>query len=353
MGNSAIISVLLIIVCCLEVGLNTLNKAATNKGMSNFVFVLYSNALALLILVPATFIYHRIKPCGMLSFPILCRIFLLALLGCSGQTLLYVGIQYSSPTLASAIVDLVPAFTFIVAVILGMEKLALKAKSSLAKSIGTMILITGAFVMTFYKGPAIFSHESVVYNRNIDQPLLTTHESNWIIGSSLLTTASFLVGLLYIVQAWIMKDYPEELMVTVIACGFVTMLSAVVAFIAEKDPNAWKIRPDIKLLTICYSGILMVSARSLVQTWAVKKKGPVFVAMFMPLGMVVAVLMGVAFLHDIVYIGSVIGATIITLGFYAVMWGKACEERVIQISETSFNQNQQRLPLLCNKNDNV
>ncbi|XP_070043739.1 WAT1-related protein At3g28080-like [Nicotiana tomentosiformis] len=130
-----------------------------------------------------------------------------------------------------------------------MERLVLRAKSSLAKSVGTIILITGAFVMTFYKGPAIFSHESVVHNRNIGQPLLST-QSNWIIGSSLLTTASFLVSLLYIVQAWIMKDYPQELMVTVIACGFVTILSFVVALIAEKDPNAWKIRPDLKLIQI-------------------------------------------------------------------------------------------------------
>ncbi|OIT20527.1 PREDICTED: WAT1-related protein At3g28050-like [Nicotiana attenuata] len=350
MGNS-VISALLIIVCCLEVGLNTLNKAATNKGMSNYVFILYSNALALLVLLPSTFIYHRSKPCAKLTFPILYRIFLLALLSCSGQTLFYVGIQYSSPTLASAILDLIPAFTFIVAVVLGMEKLVLRAKSSQAKAVGTLILITGAFMMTFYKGPAIISHESVVYNRNIGQPLLST-QSNWIIGSSLLTTASFLVSLLYIVQAWIMKDYPQELMVTVIACGFVTILSSVVALIAEKDSNAWKIKPDLKLITICYSGILMVGVRSVVQTWAVKKKGPVFVAMFMPLGMVVAVLMGVAFLHDDVYTGSVIGASIITLGFYAVMWGKACEERVIQVSETSFNQTHQRLPLLSSKNDN-
>lgn len=34
-----------------EVGLTTLSKAAMRKGMSNFVFIVYSNALAILFLL--------------------------------------------------------------------------------------------------------------------------------------------------------------------------------------------------------------------------------------------------------------------------------------------------------------
>ncbi|GKV14278.1 hypothetical protein SLEP1_g25178 [Rubroshorea leprosula] len=40
---------------CLEVGLNTLNKAATSKGTSSFVLVVYGNALGSLILLPIAF----------------------------------------------------------------------------------------------------------------------------------------------------------------------------------------------------------------------------------------------------------------------------------------------------------
>ena len=35
-----------------EVGMTTLTKAAMNKGMSNFVYVVYYNALGVLILFP-------------------------------------------------------------------------------------------------------------------------------------------------------------------------------------------------------------------------------------------------------------------------------------------------------------
>lgn len=47
----------MIIVECVEVGLSTLSKAAMVKGMSNFVFIVYYNALGTLILLPV-FLYN-------------------------------------------------------------------------------------------------------------------------------------------------------------------------------------------------------------------------------------------------------------------------------------------------------
>lgn len=44
---------------CINVGLNTLYKAATNKGMSNHVFVVYSYGLAALLLLPSPFFSTR------------------------------------------------------------------------------------------------------------------------------------------------------------------------------------------------------------------------------------------------------------------------------------------------------
>jgi len=43
--------------------------------------------------------------------------------------------------------------------------------------------------------------------------------------------------------------------------------------------------------------------RSVVYTWAMRKKGPVYVAMFSPLGMVIAIGMGVIFLGESLYLG--------------------------------------------------
>lgn len=44
---------------CAQVGLMIAGKAVMSDGMSNFVFVFYSNALASLILLPTSFLFHR------------------------------------------------------------------------------------------------------------------------------------------------------------------------------------------------------------------------------------------------------------------------------------------------------
>jgi hypothetical protein len=42
-----------------EVSMNTILKAAMSRGMSNFVFIVYSNALAVLVLFAASVIVYR------------------------------------------------------------------------------------------------------------------------------------------------------------------------------------------------------------------------------------------------------------------------------------------------------
>lgn len=50
----------MVIMECVNVGLNTLFKAATLRGMSYHVFVVYSYALAALLLLPSSvFFIHR------------------------------------------------------------------------------------------------------------------------------------------------------------------------------------------------------------------------------------------------------------------------------------------------------
>lgn len=102
---------------CINVGLNTLFKAATLTGMSYHVFVVYSYAVAALVLLPSPFFCNRSRGLPPLNFSIQSKIFLLGLTGCTSQIMGYTGINYSSPTLASAVSNLVPAFTFILAIL--------------------------------------------------------------------------------------------------------------------------------------------------------------------------------------------------------------------------------------------
>ncbi|KAF5939899.1 hypothetical protein HYC85_021066 [Camellia sinensis] len=257
----------------LEVGLNTISKAAMRRGMNNFIFNAYSTILGVLFLLPLTFFFHRYCV----------------------QMFMFIGIGYSSPTMASAMSNLTPAYTFILALIFRMEKLDMKSKSSVAKCIGTIISILGAFTVTYYKGPPIIF--------NSTSSASSSHEvlqSDWVIGGFLLAASTFLVSVLFIVQ-----------------------------------------------------GIFMVSFRNTVQTWVVRKKGPVFVTMFKPLGMLIALAMGISFLGDTLYFGSVSGGVIIALGVYSVLWGKVEEEKAVENTNgehTSFTStSDNKLPLLQKK----
>jgi len=61
-----------------EVGNDTLMKAATKDGMNVFIFVVYSKLLALCFLLPSTLFHHRKRAPPPISTSIFCRIVLLA-----------------------------------------------------------------------------------------------------------------------------------------------------------------------------------------------------------------------------------------------------------------------------------
>ncbi|KAJ8749955.1 hypothetical protein K2173_013870 [Erythroxylum novogranatense] len=308
---------------CVNVGLNTLFKAATMKGMSYHVFVVYAYAIAALVLLPAPFISYRSRVLPPLSFSILYKIALLGLIGSSSQIMGYTGINYSSPTLASAISNLTPAFTFILAIIFRMETVALRRTSSQAKVLGTIVSITGAFVVTFYKGPPMFIASP---SSDLLDHRLHSSNHNWVLGSIFLTAEYILVPLWYIVQTQIMKEYPAELTVVFFYNLSVSVIAAVVALLTEGTSSVWIVRPNLALASIFCSGLFGCCLNNTVHTWALHLKGPFFVAMFKPLSIAIAVGMGVMFLGDILHLGSLIGAAIISIGFYTVMWGKSKEE---------------------------
>jgi len=55
------------------------------------------------------------------------------------------------------------------------------------------------------------------------------------------------------IQTWVIRDYPEELVVTSICCSMVVILSAIVALIVEGNSKVWILRPDRELVAVCYS----------------------------------------------------------------------------------------------------
>ncbi|CAH2080012.1 unnamed protein product [Thlaspi arvense] len=308
---------------CVTVGSNTLFKAATLRGLSFYVFVFYNYVIATLVLLPLTLIFGRSRRLPLAKSPVFFKIFLLALVGFMSVIAGCKGIEYSSPTLASAISNLTPAFTFTLAVIFGMEKVVLRSSTTQAKIIGTIVSISGALVVVLYKGPKVLASSSLTIS--LEQHL-SLSESSWIIGGILIASQYLLVSIWLILQTRIMEVYPEEISVVFLYNLCAALISAPVCLFAEKDLTSFLLKPDISLASVMYSGALVSSLGSVIHTWGLHLKGPVYISLFKPLSIVIAVIMGALFLGDPLHLGSVIGSVILSLGFYTVIWGKARED---------------------------
>ncbi|XP_016470813.1 WAT1-related protein At5g40240 isoform X1 [Nicotiana tabacum] len=346
--------VAMVLVECCEMGMITLGKAAMNDGMSNLVYVVYYNALGTFLLLPFL-IFHRCRSnMALITLSILWRFFLLGLLGiCLLQVLAYTGIKYSSPTLAAALGNLLPGFTFLLAIIFSlfaifrMEKLDIRKASSQAKSLGTIVAIIGASIMTLYKGPRVLGSSNL--HSDSSHHSLFSQESNWLLGGLLITITCIMSSGWNVLQTDTVKKYPEQMTIVFFTCCFGSIQCAILTLVLERNPEAWMVKPGIGMIAIVFSAVSGSVFRYNVLTWCLDKKGPLYVAMFKPLGMVIAAILGILFLAESLHLGSVIGAVIISAGFYSVLWGKAKEiKSMLEIEDivSGIDSSSQRSPLL-------
>lgn len=329
------------------VGMNTLYKAANLKGLSYFVYFSYSCALGTFLLLCIWSVFSR-KKLDSLTPSVLYRIILLSLISFFARICGFKGLEYSSPTLSSAIGTLTPAFTFILAVIFRMEKVDGRIASTRAKAIGTAVSVSGALLAVLYKGPEIISPRSAVAPVLSFPHPLQTSTTNWALGGGLLTVENLLNSSAFILMRHIVMMYPNLLTMSFLNNLFVTIITIPVSFLVESDMSAWRLRQDITLIAVIFSGFFGSAFISTVHTLCSFLKGPLYIAIFAPVSIVVAAAASVIFLGDALYLGSVIGAVILLLGFYAVLWGKAKEEKSMDCtgSDISGEASDGKTPLL-------
>lgn len=244
--------------------------------------------------------------------------------------------------------NLIPGFTFLLAVIFRMEIFDFRRRSSQAKSLGTVTAISGALVMTLYQGPTLlmtFSHSKLTHE------LLLSQQSNWVLGGLLLLITCLFSSSWTIAQTATAKEYPDETTIAFFSCLFGTFLCSVYSLLMERDPRAWSLRTGTEIIAVMYSGIFVSVVRNTTITWCLRKKGPVYVGMFKPMQMVIAVFIGFIVLDEALYLGSVIGCTVIAAGFYAVMWGATKEKETIVDSAYIIGSSSKSNPLLSGSSE--
>ncbi|XP_048439331.1 WAT1-related protein At1g25270-like [Pyrus x bretschneideri] len=83
-------------------------------------------------------------------------------------------------------------------------------------------------------------------------------------------------------------------------------------------------------------GVLISGPTVTLISWCVKKGGPLFVAVFQPLLLVIVALAGSLLLDEKLHVGSILGGLLIVIGIYAVLWGKNKEQKTQLASSISF-----------------
>ncbi|KAK6163107.1 hypothetical protein DH2020_002948 [Rehmannia glutinosa] len=311
-------------------GMNIITKISLNGGMSHYVLVVYRHAIATAVIAPFAFFFER-KAQPKITFPVFMQIFVLGLLGpVIDQNFYYAGLKLTSPTFSCAMSNMLPALTFVMAIIFRMEKVDIKKVMYQAKVVGTIITVAGAMLMTLYKGPLVdmvwSKHRQSSGHTGTTSP--ETSDRDWFIGCILLIIATLAWASLFILQKAALKTYSNhQLSLTSMVCLMGTIQAIAVTFVMEHNTSVWRIGWDMNLLAAAYAGIVTSSISYYVQGLVMKTKGPVFATAFSPLMMIIVAVMGSFILAEKIYLGGVIGGVIIVFGLYSVLWGKYKEEQ--------------------------
>ncbi|KAK6140320.1 hypothetical protein DH2020_025957 [Rehmannia glutinosa] len=262
-------------------GMDIISKAALNEGMSNYVFVVYRHAVAFIVIAPFALAFDKL------------------------------------------------------------EKVKLMSIRSQAKIIGTLATVAGAMIMTLVRGPNIglpWTKQGLSHGHQQGEVNL----QHSIKGAIMITIGCFSWACFMILQAVTLRTYPAELSLTAWICLLGTAEGAAVALVMEKGNSAaWSIKWDTKFLAAAYSGIFCSGIAYYVQGVVMKERGPVFVTAFSPLSMVIVAIMSSFILAEQMYLGRVVGAFVIVMGLYFVVWGKKndYESPLVEEKEIPVKQN--------------
>ncbi|KAH7549334.1 hypothetical protein ACOSP7_025933 [Xanthoceras sorbifolium] len=346
-SSSYFVAIAMVLVQLSYGGSNILIKISFDKGLNQIVLVVYRHIIAMLLLGPFAYVLER-KQRSSLSFSVLVKIFVLALIGTTVQlNVFYVGLHYTSATVASALNNALPSLTFLMAFLLGMEKVKMSSNRSRAKVLGTLLCIVGSLVFTFWKGHYLFKSLTKRPLINISSHI----EENWVKGSGLMLIGYMGWSVALILQAMILKVYPAPLSINTLICFFVLLQNSVLAVLFGRDPNLWKLEWNVQLLTNVYCGVVNSAIVYYVQTWCISKKGPVFAAMFSPLQVVIVGIFSAVAFAERFHVGSMVGAVLVIVGLYCVVWGKKMDSLIDEDTEDDKEKlgNEKTVEISCQK----
>ncbi|XP_058734013.1 WAT1-related protein At1g25270-like [Vicia villosa] len=230
-----------------------------------------------------------------------------------------------------AMVNLVPAITFIMAVCLGMDRLNLRVVEGKAKVVGTIMGISGAMLMLFLKGAEIHiwsSNINLLHPHHNQNEQMESHHADLrkkLLGVSIALASSCSFSMWFIIQAKLNEEYPCHHSSAALMTTMGSIQATVIALCVDRDWNQWKLENNLRILTVVYPGIVVSGLAVIMIAWCIRMRGPLFASIFNPLQLLLVVIAAYLMLDEKLYLGSMVGAMMIVCGLYAVLWGQSKE----------------------------
>ncbi|KAG2575890.1 hypothetical protein PVAP13_7KG364000 [Panicum virgatum] len=172
------------------------------------------------------------------------------------------------------------------------ERLAIRTLSGQAKVAGTFLGVAGTMLLTFYKGVDITPwHSRMNLLLLVAAPAAThqhqhqTSNNDYAMGSLLCIGSFFFYALWLFIQTKLSKEYPFPYSST-------ALQSSDFALCFDRDVAQWRLRWDVRLLSIVYAGVLASGVMLVVLFWCVERRGPMFASVFNPLMLLLVAVLG-------------------------------------------------------------
>ncbi|KAI0499040.1 hypothetical protein KFK09_019941 [Dendrobium nobile] len=297
------------------------------EGMNQSVMFVYRSAVAAAVIVPFALWFER-NGRPKITLVIFIKVMALGILQpVLDQNFYFMGAKMTSAGFASSLENINPAITFIICLLLRMEKLNIRRRHGLAKVIGAHLAVIGAILMILYKGPFVeFFWLKGKENHSTEAHAGGEETSNlkWIKGTLMVLVSCFSWSSFLILQANTLKSYPAKLSLTIMVSLVGAVTNAVIALVVEHGSfRPWILGWDMRLFAVIYSGVICTAFMYFLLGIVMKEKGPVFASAFNPLTMIMTNVLSSIFLSEKTALGTIIGASILVAGMYFILWGKS------------------------------
>ncbi|CAN6208266.1 unnamed protein product [Urochloa humidicola] len=317
----------MLLVQLIMVGMMLLSELALIAGMNPFVLVVYRNLVAAAAVTPFALIYER-ETWKKVNLAVWGWIFLNAAFGdVMAVGLYFYGLRVTNAAYSAIFMNLIPIATFIIAIMIRTEKLALGKWTGNMKVLGSLLCVGGMLVVSLLKGKLLHLWPTNLLGYSHAQAPASNAGSHQdvVVGTLLLCGSSLSYALYYIVQAKVVEVFPSKYWMTMLTSLMGSLQAFVVGICFSHDMAQWRLKWDLQLLTVVYSGVFNTGLAFVLLSWVISRSGPIYPPMFNSVSLIITMIIDSILIGTNIYLGSVVGTILIVVGLYAFLWGKGKE----------------------------